>query len=136
MEYLKRKIKRKDLLYPQLSYQLVGILFEVANELGYGYQERYYQRAIAAKLKESNLPFKQQVPIKIKFQGNEIGNYFLDFIIDDKIILEVKRGDKFLKRNIEQLYAYLKATNLKLGILTNFTKNGLQFKRVVNLTNS
>jgi len=126
-------LKRKDLLYPELSYQLIGILFEVSNELGYGYQEKYYQRAINAKLKEINLSFKEQVPVKLEFQENEIGRYFLDFVIEDKIALEIKKEDKFLKTNIDQLFAYLKATGLKLGILANFTKRGLQFKRVVNI---
>jgi len=129
-----RRLKRKDLLYPELSYQIIGVLFDVYNELGYGYQEKYYQRAISARFKEINLAFKEQVPVKIKFQGNEIGKYFLDFIIADKIALEIKKGDKFLKTDIDQLYAYLKATGLKLGILATFTKRGLQFKRIINLT--
>lgn len=130
---MNNKIRRKDLLFPELSYQIIGILFEVYNELGYGFQEQYYQRAIESKFKEINISFKQQVPIKIKFKENEIGRYFLDFIIENKIALEIKKGERFLKTNIDQLYAYLKVTGLKLGILANFTPKGLQFKRIVNL---
>ena len=129
----KKELKRNDLLYPELSYQIIGILFEVYNKMGYGYQEKYYQKAISDKLKEINLPFREQFVVEIIFNGNEIGKYFSDFIIENKIILEIKRMDKFLKRDMEQAYAYLKATNLKLGILANFTKRGLQFKRIVNL---
>ena len=128
--------KDTNLIYPELSYQIVGILFAVYNEMGYGYQEKYYQKAIASKLKETNIIFQEQFPAKVNFNDNIIGKYFLDFIIEDKIILEIKKLDKFLRKDIEQTYAYLKATNLKLGILANFTKRGLQFKRIVNIRNS
>ena len=127
------KLKRKDLLYPELSYQIIGILFDVCNEMGYGYQEKYYQKAISEKLKESKLTFKEQVPVDIIFNDNKIGRYFLDFLIEDKIIMEIKKMDKFLKVNIDQTYAYLKSTKLKLGILANFTKKGIQYKRIINL---
>ncbi|MBU2539719.1 GxxExxY protein [Patescibacteria group bacterium] len=127
------KLRRKDLLYPELSYQIIGILFDVSNKLGYGYQEKYYQKAVSTRLKETNLLFKEQVPIEISFDKNPIGRYFLDFLIENKIILEIKKMDKFLKNNTDQVYAYLKATGLELGILANFTKKGLQFKRIINL---
>ena len=128
-----RKLKRGDLLYPELSYQIIGVLFEVYNELGYGYQEKYYQKAVSNRFKEINIPFKEQVPIRITFQENKIGTYFLDFTVEGKIVLEIKKEDTFLKTNIEQLCAYLKTTGLKLGILANFTKKGLRFKRIINL---
>lgn len=126
-------LKRKDLVYPELSYKLIGILFEVWNELGYGYQEKHYQKAIAKALKDVGFKFKEQVPIKIKYKSQAIGTYFLDFLIEDKIVLEIKRREYFSKGNIRQVYAYLKATGLRLGIIANFTSKGLKFKRVVNL---
>ena len=129
----KRILIRKDILYPDLSYRIIGVVFNVYNELGYGYQEKIYQRSIGEGLKTANISFEEQVPFNIKFKDNKIGSYFLDFLIEDKIILEVKKDDRFSKSNIEQLSAYLKASNLKLGILVNFTKRGLLFKRVVNI---
>jgi GxxExxY protein len=65
--------------------------------------------------------------------GKEIGEYILDFLYEDNIVIELKQGDGFSKRNINQIYSYLKATNLKLGLLINFTRNGVKFKRIVNL---
>ncbi len=130
--FTKDNVKNTDLLYPELSYKIIGILFEVYNKMGYGYQEKYYQKAISLKLKESNLNFKEQYPVEIIFEDNKIGKYFLDFLIEDKIILEIKKLDKFLKSNFDQTYAYLKSTKLELGILANFTKNGLQYKRIIN----
>lgn len=126
-------LKREDLIYPELSYEIIGILYEIYNDLGCGYQEKYYQKALSLKFKERNIVFQEQLMVSLKFQGNNIGKYFLDFLIENKIILEIKKDEQFSRNNIEQVYAYLKATNLKLGIIANFTKQGLKFKRIVNL---
>jgi GxxExxY protein len=130
---MKTELKRKDILYPELSYQIIGILFEVFKELGSGYQEKYYQKAIATELKRCGLEYKEQVSTSLNYKGEKIGNYFLDFLIEDKIVLEIKKDRHFSRKNIEQVYAYLKAFNLKLGILANFTSEGLKFKRILNI---
>ena len=126
-------LKREDLIYPELSYQIIGILFEIYKELGSGYQERYYQKVVATELKRCGLKFKEQVSVPLIYKGQRIGNYFLDFLIEEKIILEIKRGERLSGKNIEQVYAYLKAANLKLGIIANFTKEGVKFKRILNI---
>lgn len=122
-----------DLVYPELSYKIIGILFSVFNELGYGYQEKYYQKAIASILKGNGINFKEQISAPLQFKGNKIGYYYLDFLIEGKLVLEIKKGNRFLKSNIEQVYAYLRRFNLKLGIIANFTNEGLRFKRIVNI---
>ena len=127
------KKKIIDLIYPQLSYKIIGILFSVFNNLGYGYQEKYYQKAIAILFKENGINFKEQVYAPLEFKENKIGCYYLDFLIENKIVLEIKKGERFLKSNIEQVYAYLKRFNLKLGIIANFTRKDLKFKRIVNI---
>ncbi len=127
------KLIRKDLVYPELSYTIIGILFEVYNNLGPGHKEKYYQEAIGAALKEAKISFKQQVLSPVVFKDINIGKYFLDFLIQNKIVLEIKSGDGFLKQNISQVYSYLRSENLKLGILVNFTREGLKFKRILNL---
>ncbi len=122
-----------DLIYPELSYKVVGILFNAFNELGYGYQEKYYQRAVASLFRKNNIVFREQVSAPLEFQGSNIGRYYLDFLIENKLILELKKRDRFLKSNIDQVYGYLKRFDLKLGIIANFTKQDLKFKRIVNL---
>lgn len=122
-----------DLIYKDLTYKIIGALFGVYNELGYGYQEKYYQRAIAASLNSLKLKFKEQVNLPLKFKQNTIGRYFLDFLIEDKIVLEIKKDSKFHRNNIEQVFAYLKAFDLKLGMLANFSRDGVKIKRIVNL---
>jgi len=125
--------KTIDLIHPKLSYKLVGILFDVYNELGFGLKEKHYYNAIALALKSEGLALKQQVPVALKYKNSKIGIDFLDFLVENSVVLEIKTGNRFLKRNIDQVYEYLKATDLKLGILVNFTKDGIKFKRIVNI---
>ena len=126
-------VKREKVIYKDLSYRIVGILFEVYNELGYGYQEKYYQRAIENSLKGNNIKFESQAAFKIRYKGKGIGRYFLDFLIEDKIVLEIKKGKHFSKNNLEQIKGYLKVTNKKLAILANFTPDGVKFYRMLNI---
>ncbi|SRR3989339_800675 len=133
---MKKQLIRKDILYPELSYQIIGALFEVYNKLGYGLQEKYYQKEIAAVLKNLRVIFKEQVAYKIVLADGSAIRCILDFVIDNKVALEIKKGDKFFKSNIDQLYSYLRFSRLELGILANFTSRGLQYKRIINLKNN
>lgn len=123
------------LFYPDLSYKLVGALFKIYNTIGGGYQEKYYQRALKLELSKQNIHFKEQVRINLEFEGKAIGNYYLDFVIENKIVLEIKASPRFYIRDIKQVIGYLKSTGLKLGILAGFTKDGVKFKRIINVTN-
>ena len=125
-------LKRSDLIYPELSYQIVGVLFTVFNALGYGYREKYYQRAIREELTRLKVSFQEQVSFAVLFKGKMIGRQAFDFLIDKKIVLEIKRGDFFSKTDIVQTTGYLKTANLKLAILARFSSKGLKFKRILN----
>lgn len=124
---------KKDLLYPELSYQIIGVLFEVSNVFGSKYQERYYQQAIAESFRMADIKFREQFPVKLMINNSQVSRGLIDFVVEDKVALEIKRGERFLKSNIDQLYSYLRIADIKLGILANFTSKGLQFKRVVNI---
>jgi len=126
--------EESKIIYPELSYQIVGILFGAWNNIGYGHKENFYQKAVAKEFEDKKILFKEQAPVKVKYKGKEIGVYYLDFLIENKIVLEIKKREFFSKKDIDQLYAYLKATKLKLGIIAHFTKSGVKFKRVLNLT--
>lgn len=128
-----RKLVRQDIIYPELSYKIVGSLFSVFNEIGSGHHEKYYQRAVARALADSGLQFKEQFFVPLEFRGEVIGKNFFDFLIDDKIILEIKKDRKFSKRHVDQVNRYLKISGKQLAILANFDKNGVTFKRFVNI---
>lgn len=116
-----------------MSYQIVGCVFAVYNELGYGFKERYYEDAITKEFKSQNINFKRQLPYKVNYKGEKIGTYRFDFLVEDKIIVELKKGDFYSKGNITQALQYIKVSNLKLAILVNITSNGVRFKRILNL---
>ncbi|MDP2790013.1 MAG: GxxExxY protein [bacterium] len=127
------QIRRKDLVHADLSYRVVGILFEVFNELGYGHLERVYQRAIAELMRKLDLHFQEQVRYTIQLKNRPIASYVLDFLIEGKVVLELKRGARYMRKDIEQVYAYLRASDLQLGILATFTSQGVAYKRIVNI---
>ena len=119
------------LIYPELSYKIVGVLFEVYNGIGGGFQEKYYQWAIAKEFKCKKVKFIEQLPINICYKDVSLGKYFLDFLVEDKIIVEIKNASKFYPKDIKQVLGYLKAKNLELGILACFGRNGLIYKRIL-----
>lgn len=125
-------LRRQDIIHPELSYRISGVLFDVFKELGPGLQEKYYQRAIAQGLRGNNIMFREQVMVPLLYQEKDIGRYFLDFLIEGKIVLEIKRGDYFQKHTLQQIIAYLKTANKQLGLIANFTTNGVQIKRILN----
>lgn len=120
------------MIYPELSYKIVGILFKVHSTLGRRYQEKYYQRAVEVALKEERIRFEKEIVVDLTFGETKIGKYMLDFLIEGKIILELKAKPKFEKEDFRQIMAYLKAKNLKLGILVNFMGEKLAYKRILN----
>jgi GxxExxY protein len=128
-------VKKEDLIYPELSYKLVGLAFEVFNELDAGHLEKVYQKAYAKELTATKLNFKEQVSYKVFYKNEVIGNNYLDFLVEDKIIIELKRTDFYSKKHIEQVSNYLVVSKLKLALLINFTSRGVRIKRVVNSLN-
>ncbi len=120
------------IIQKELSYKIVGILFDVHTRLGNRYQEKYYQRAVAEALKENNLKFEKELEVDLKYKDAKIGKYFLDFLIEGKVILEIKTVPRLLPRDFHQVLAYLKARKLELGILANFRPESLIYKRILN----
>ena len=114
------------LIYPKLSYLITGICFDVHNSLGRFSREKQYCNALELKFKESQVPYIREFNIK------ETGN-ILDFIIDDKIIIETKAKPILIKDDYYQLQRYLQALNVKLGMLINFRNRYLKPVRVIKI---
>lgn len=121
------------LVYADLTFKIIGVLFDVFNTLGYGYKEIYYQRALARGFKEAGFKFQEQVSVPVLYKGERIGIHRFDFLLEDKVVLEIKQGDHFARPHIQQLYGYLVSKNLAVGLLVYFSSRGLKFKRIVNL---
>jgi len=129
-----KALRRTDLIHPELSYKIIGCAFDVYNSLGSGHHEKYYQRALAEAFSGQNLNFFQQVDFPLKYKDKVIGRNFLDFLVEDKVVVEIKKGEHFSKTHIDQVMEYLKMSNLKLAILINFGVQGVTFKRIVNFS--
>ena len=110
----------------------MGIIFQVHNELGPSLLEKYYQRAIEKELKEQGVSFKREQSVDIFYKDEKIGKYFLDFTIEDLIILETKAQQSYSPKFFRQALAYLKQLNLPLAIIVNFRTNRIDSKRIVN----
>lgn len=126
------KLVSRDVLYPELSYQIMESVFEVHNRLGPGFSEDIYQKATALELATHNIPFEQQKTIQVFYKEHCLGNFRLDLIVDDKIILELKAVAAFIDLHKQQLLSYLKATGLQLGILINFGSKRVEYTRIIN----
>ncbi len=130
---METKLQRNDLVYPELSYRIVGCAYEVFNELGFGHAEKFYQKAMAIALKNNGLTFKEQFYGPLKFQNEVVGKLFFDFLVEEKIVVEIKKNLFYSKTNIDQVNEYLRSNKIKLAILINFTQKGVVFKRLLNI---
>jgi len=124
-------MKNEHVVFPELSYKIIGVAFTVFNKLGWGLKEKEYQKALALEFKNSYLHFDEQVFIPITY-NTRIGNYYADFIIEGKVLLELKVVHKLGYSQIKQVLGYLKIAGIKLGILIYFTKEGVKYRRVLN----
>jgi len=125
-------MKNEHVVFPELSYKIIGAAFTVFNELGWGLKEKEYQKALALEFKNSYLHFDEQVFIPITYNNTRIGNYYADFIIEGKVLLELKVVHKLGYSQVKQVLGYLKIAGIKLGILIYFTKEGVKYRHALN----
>lgn len=122
-----------ELLYKELSYKIVGLCLEIYNTYGSYHKEKVYQRLLKEKLDLNEIPHLLEPKIDLISQdsGKILGCYILDFLIDDKIIFELKATKINCFRDEEQLIHYLKVSKYELGYLINFGLRSLYFKRLI-----
>ncbi|MDP3725026.1 MAG: GxxExxY protein [Nanoarchaeota archaeon] len=126
-----RKDAETELLYKDITYKIRGAAFTVRKNIGLGHKEIVYQKALAEELKKNNLRFEQEKVIEIFYDGKKIGTYQPDFIVENKIILELKALPAIGKPQEEQLWSYIKGSSYKLGLLINFGSTDIEIKRVI-----
>ena len=126
----------ENFVYPDLSYQIIGCAYEVYNQLGAGHKESIYQNAMMKTFEKHNIANKKEIYYSVKLDGQTIGKNYLDFLVDDKIIVELKSLARFSKAHFDQVLNYLKVTNLKLALLINFSNTQVMIKRVINFNSN
>ena len=114
-----------------LTEVVMGAAFEVANELGAGFLEKVYQRAMIHELALRGVPAKAQVSFPISYKGQYLGEYLADLVVGEKVIVELKCVDRFANEHLAQCINYLKASRLSVALLINFQKPKVEWKRVL-----
>ena len=122
---------KNSIVYKDLSYKIIGLAMEVHGKLGFGFLEKVYENAMMVLFRREKIPAVQQSPIQVHFEGEVIGNYVPDILIDEKIILELKSVEKITNAHRAQVLNYLKATRKRLAIILNFAKKKLEYERLV-----
>ena len=115
----------------ELTYLINGAVFEVNRVLGAGFLEKVYENALVIELRGRGLKADSQVPIKVEYKGQVVGEYYADVVVEDQILLELKAIDQLQKVHEAQLLNYLKATGFKVGLLINFKHPKAEIKRFV-----
>ncbi|MCH7755520.1 GxxExxY protein [candidate division KSB1 bacterium] len=119
------------IIYKDLSYRIVGLAMEVHNKLKSGFLEKVYENAMMVLFRREGINAAQQASIKVNFEGEEIGAYFADILVENNIILELKVAANISNAHKAQVINYLKATGVKLAIILNFGNEELEFERIV-----
>ena len=120
-----------ELLYPKESYAIIGAAIEVHKQLGCGFTESVYQEAFAEELRLREIPFEREKVLTVTYKGKVLTKEFrADFVCYNKIIVELKAVVDFAEEHYAQVYNYLKASEMQLGLLINFGKTSLEYKRI------
>ena len=121
----------EEYLYHDLSRLVIGAAIEVHKLLGPGFLENVYEKALAHELTLRQIPFGSQLWVSVQYKDIAVGKYRADFVVDDKIILEIKGSAALVARHEAQALHYLAATGLRLALLLNFGAASLQIKRII-----
>lgn len=123
--------QEKEFPYKELTYKIIGAAMEVHKALGHGFLEAVYEEALTREFKRIGLIFKRQEKLDIMYKGEKIKEYETDFIVEDKVLVEIKAIKGLTKIDQAQLHNYLKATLKRIGLLFNFGTVSLEYKRVI-----
>ena len=119
------------LKYQDITQDIIGAAFEVHNILGYGFLEKVYQRAMQVELLQRGHTTELEPALEVKYKGVIVGNYAADLLVDGKVIVELKVAQTYNPKDEAQLLNELKATGMIIGLLINFGKEKVEFKRFV-----
>ncbi len=123
------------MIYEDITKKILEACFEVSNELGFGYLESVYEKALLITLRQKGLKAENQVPLMVKFRGEVVGEFFVDILVEEKVLVELKVANGLSKENFAQVINYLKATEIEVGLLINFGTPKIEYRRFTNKFN-
>ena len=124
------EIMSKGMLHEQLTGKILEASFEVIRELGAGFLEGVYQNALLIALRQKGIKAEARVPLLVRFRGEVVGEYYADLLVDGKVIVELKAVKALAPEHQAQLINYLKATGIEVGLLINFGRPKLEYRRL------
>ncbi|MFH1360978.1 MAG: GxxExxY protein [Candidatus Omnitrophota bacterium] len=116
----------------KLTEKIIGIGIEIHNNLGPGFVEKIYEKAMAYEFQKNKIRFEEQAEIKVNYKTVELGYQRVDFLVEDEVIIELKSVSELGNIHYAQMLSYLKTTGKKVGLILNFAENRLKIKRMVN----
>ena len=120
------------MLHTELTGKIIEACFEVSNELGAGFIEWVYEKALQVALLQKGIAVERQCPLNVSFRGAVVGDFTADMIIEEKVLLELKAADALTSQHFAQLLNYLKATGIEVEMAINFGTPKIQFRRFDN----
>jgi GxxExxY protein len=123
--------EKRKLLHDETTSKIIGAAFEVHHELGYGFLERVYQRALQVELIRRGAMVELEKRIQVRYKGTVVGDYDIDLLVDSCVAVEIKVAPQYDKRDEAQLLNELKATGLKVGMLINSGRAKAEYKRLI-----
>ena len=124
--------KKRELIYPEFSFKLTGIFYEIHNKLGRHLLEKQYADALETALKDLKIPYTREARVSVRYRQQDIPAGNVDFIIDNKVAVDIKAKKFPSKDDYHKILRYLKAKGLRLGLIVNFRDSYLKPKRVLN----
>ena len=132
MNDITRQPNSGEFLFKEITQAIIGAAFEVHKNLGYGYLEKVYQRAMQVELRQRGLSAALEHPIKVHYKGVVVGDYAADLFVEEKVMVELKVAPEYCSSDEAQLINELVSTGVKVGLLINFGRERVEFKRLVH----
>jgi len=120
-----------ELLLGEEVYAITGCAMSVLNELGHGLLEKPYENALTVEFKIQSIPYEQQPRFPVVYKGVSVGEYIPDLIVYGQVVVDTKVIDRITQHELGQMMNYLKVTGLKVGVILNFRRSNLEWKRVI-----
>ena len=125
-------VRKGEFLHQDTTQEIIGAAFEVYKHLGYGYLEKVYQRAMQVELLRRGIKAELEHPIKVQYKGVVVGEYAADLLVAGQVVVELKVAPDYCSSDEAQLLNELVSTGIKVGLLINFGRDKVQFKRVIH----
>jgi len=115
--------------YEEITHKIIGAAYQVFNQLGFGFLESVYQKAMVIELGKNELIVESEKPLKVFYDGQVVGDFYIDLFVENTVVVELKSVQNLIKEHEVQLVNYLNGLKKEIGLLINFGSSGVEVKR-------